>query len=265
MFGLYLLDVYVTRLTLNKEVYVDTGGSPLVVKVVFVNFPAMEVAERKRSRKDDDIYIYEFKGGQCCHFSMMCDELVTKMKKVPLNIGVFRKDDNYPICNIRTHLSGCACDLGTHKIERPKSFRFRGPFDLVDSGNSFAGQLGVDITVTNIGRCMTRYYALVPNCFLFKTDPEGHEYRCNLKESSKISDELLYGAFGDNIGKIAKFTQNLDLDSPGPLVMDIVGIAPAAGHLAAGSPPPREPLPPLVDPRMTRGRRRGKRRKKGKK
>ncbi|XP_053973896.1 uncharacterized protein LOC128873915 [Hylaeus volcanicus] len=264
MFGLYLLDVYVTKLILNKEVYVDTGGSPLIVKVVFINFPAMTVVERKRHRRDDDIFIYEFKNGQSCHFSMICEELVKKMKKVPINIGVFREDDEYPICYVRTHLTGCACDLGELKVDRPKSFTFRGPFDLVDNGNSFAGQLSIDITITSMGRCMMRYYALAPNCFLFKTGPEENEYKCNFKETSRIADELLYGSFGDNVGKVRELSVNLDTDSPGSLVTDIVGITPAAGHLANGSPPPQPPREPLVDPRLVRKRRR-KGRKKGKK
>ncbi|KOC64465.1 hypothetical protein WH47_01049 [Habropoda laboriosa] len=111
MFGLYLLDVYVAQLTLNKETYADTGGSTLVAKVYFVNFPATEVIERSRFVKDEKIYVFEFKSGQSFHFSMTCEELVKKMKRVPLKIGVFRVDDNFPICYIFTHLSGCACDL----------------------------------------------------------------------------------------------------------------------------------------------------------
>lgn len=111
--GLFLLDVYVSELILNKETYADTGGAPLVAKVVFIDFPAMEVSERDRFHKNDvnDIWVYEFNGGQTCQFSIPCLELVKRMKRVPLRIGIFRDKDHYPICCVRTHLSGCVCDL----------------------------------------------------------------------------------------------------------------------------------------------------------
>lgn len=43
-------------------------------------------------------------------------------------------------------------------VEDPKPFMFRGPFELTDPGNSFAGQLGVDITITNMGRYYEKKY-----------------------------------------------------------------------------------------------------------
>ena len=41
-------------------------------------------------------------------------------------------------------------------MENPTPFVFRGPFELVDTGNSFAGYLDLDVTVTNLGR----YYGI---------------------------------------------------------------------------------------------------------
>lgn len=113
MFTLYHLDIYVAQLKLNKEAYADTHGESLLAKVVFLNFPALEVTERKRHHIDDDndIYLYEFHSGQTIHFTMPCEELVKRMKRVPLSIGVFRMDDYYPVCHTRTFLNGCACDL----------------------------------------------------------------------------------------------------------------------------------------------------------
>ncbi|XP_076171494.1 uncharacterized protein LOC143148740 [Ptiloglossa arizonensis] len=264
MFGLFILDVYVTQLMLNKEVFFDTGGAPLIIKIVFINFPVIIVAERKRSRKNDN-YVYEFKAGQSYNFSMRFEELVKRMKKVPLNIGVFRENDNYPICNARTHLNGCACDLGTLKVENPKSFIFRGPFDLVDSGNNFAGQVGINITIINMGRCMMRYYALAPKCFLFKSGPEGNEYKCNYKDTSYAAGGLLHEAFGDNVGKVTELTMDLDIDSPTNLIKDIIGISPAAEHLGRGSPEPQLPREPLVDPRLVRKKKKEKGKRKRKK
>ncbi|XP_031839564.1 uncharacterized protein LOC116430036 [Nomia melanderi] len=248
MYGFYVFDVYVSQLTLNKEMYADTGGATLVVKVVFINLPTAEVTERSRSRKND-IYAYEFKGGQSCHFSALSEELVKMMKKAPLHIGVFRVDDNFPVCGVRTYLTGCACDLNTLLVQNPESFIFRGPFDLVDSGNSFAGQLGATITVTNMGRCIMRHYALVPNSFLFKTESEENEYKCSFKEKSKSSG--------------SHRTMNLDVDSPGSLLRDIIGISPIAGYLAHGCPPPQLSREPLVDPRAPQSKK--AKRKRGKK
>ena len=96
---------------INKEVYKDTEGSKLVAKVVFINFPAAEIVERDRYVKDEIIYVYEFNSGQSFHFAMPCDELVKKMKRISLNIGIFRVDDNFPICSTQSRASGCACDL----------------------------------------------------------------------------------------------------------------------------------------------------------
>ena len=96
---------------INKEVYKDTEGSKLVAKVVFINFPATEIVERNRYVKDEIIYVYEFNNGQSFHFSMSCEQLVRKMKRIFLNIGVFRVHDNFPICSAQSRASGCACDL----------------------------------------------------------------------------------------------------------------------------------------------------------
>ncbi|CAK9803931.1 hypothetical protein ANTPLA_LOCUS3873 [Anthophora plagiata] len=264
MFGLYLLDVYVTRLMLNKEVYTDTGGSTLVTKVIFINFPATEVIERSRSVKDEKIYVYEFKSGQSCHFSMTCEELVKKMKRIPLKIGVFRVDDNFPICYIYTHLTGCACDMGSLAVENPVPYVFRGPFELVDPGNNFAGHLDLDITVLNLGRSLVIPYALAPDCFVFKTEPEGQEFKCNIKDTSKLpgGNEI---PFGENLPDFSNRIMDylLDTASPGNLIRDIAGISPVADKLALGSPPYKPPRPPLVDPTLDtrRKKRRGRKKK----
>lgn len=96
---------------LNKDVYIDTSGAKLVVKVVFIDFPPTEVNERERSVKNETIYVYGFKRGQSIHFSMLAEDLVAKMKKALLKIGIFKVNDTFPICHIFTHLSGCACDM----------------------------------------------------------------------------------------------------------------------------------------------------------
>ncbi|XP_071878795.1 uncharacterized protein [Bombus fervidus] len=265
MYGLYLLDVYVSQLMINKEAYADTGGSTLVTKVVFINFPATEILERDRSVKDDIIYIYKFNGGQSFHFLMPCEEMVKKMKRLFLKIGVFRLDDNFPICSTQTRLSGCACDLGKVCVEDPTPFVFSGPFELVDSGNSFAGYLDLDITVINLGRSLVTPYALAPNCFVFKSHPQGPEYKCNAKELSKLSKGMSIPV-GDNLAAMGNLMMDnlLDTAPPGNLMKDIVGISPVADYLALGSPPPKLPRPPLVDPTLTTRKKKGKK-KKGKK
>nr|XP_033183020.1 uncharacterized protein LOC117153259 [Bombus vancouverensis nearcticus] len=251
MYGLYLLDVYVSQLMINKEAYTDTGGSTLVTKVVFINFPATEILERDRSVKDDIIYIYKFNGGQSFHFLMSCEEMVKKMKRLLLKIGVFRLDDNFPICSTQTRLSGCACDLGKVCVEDPTPFVFSGPFELVDSGNSFAGYIDLDVTVINLGRSLVTPYALAPNCFVFKSHPQGPEYKCNAKELSKLSKGMSIPV-GDNLATMGNLMMDnlLDTAPPGNLMKDIVGISPVADYLALGSPPPKLPRPPLVDPTL---------------
>ncbi|XP_034174018.1 uncharacterized protein LOC117601425 [Osmia lignaria lignaria] len=259
MFGLYLLDVCVSQLQLNKEVYTDSTGSTLLTKVVFINFPVTEVKERKRTSKEDDkIYVYDFEAGQSIQFSMTCEELLKKMKKCPLWIGVFRMDDNFPICSLRTHLSGCACDLGSLLIENPAPFRFRGPFDLIDTGQNFAGRLGLEITIFNLGRCLLMRYALAPNCFLFKMEPDGTEYKCNFKDSSKLGMSVLPA---DNF---ANREMIVDTSPAGNLIKDIAGISPVADHLGDGRPPPKPPRVPLFDPSQSKRKKKKKGKKKGK-
>ncbi|XP_003699546.2 uncharacterized protein LOC100878948 [Megachile rotundata] len=262
MFGLYLLDVFVSQLTLNKEVYIDTGGATLFVKVVFLNFPPTEIKERKRSRNEDDnLFIYKFNNGQSIHFSMSSEELVMKMKRVPLSIGVFNVEDSFPVCYLQTHLSGCACDLGSQRIENPSSFKFRGPFELRDSGHSFAGEVDLDITISNLGRCLLTYTALAPNCFFFKTEPEGPEYKCNFKESSKKSTGML-GSYASNLANNGNQKMKGDTRSPGISIKDIAGISPVANRLAEGSPPPKPPRVPLEDPSTKRKSKKKKRKKR---
>ncbi|XP_076763743.1 uncharacterized protein LOC143431114 [Xylocopa sonorina] len=265
MFALYLLDVYVTRLTLNKDVYADTGGSTLVVKVGFLNFPATEVVERDRRVKDEELFVYEFERGQSCHFSMMSDQLVKTMKRVKLRIGVFRVDDGFPICHVHTYVNGCACDLGLVCISKPAPFVFKGPFDLVDPGNSFAGQLELVITVTNLGRSLVTPYGLAPNCFVFKNNSEGPEYKCNSKDSQRLSERMNI-LNGDNLASIETVVMDklLDTAAPGNLMRDVAGISPVADRLALGSPPPKLPRPPLEDPTVVRRKRRGRKGRKKK-
>ncbi|XP_017755514.1 PREDICTED: uncharacterized protein LOC108547476 [Eufriesea mexicana] len=244
---------------LNKDVYTDTDGSTLVVKVMFINFPATQVPERGRFLKDEKIYVYEFKGGQSYHFSMPCEELVKKMKKAWLKVGVFKVDDNFPVCYVHTRLSGCACDMGTTCIETPNPYIFTGPFDLLDVGESFAGQLDLDIRVINLGRSLITSYVLAPNCFVFKNNLEGPEYKCSTKNPGKTGANS-----GDNFTNLENRVMDNLLDT-GPaenLMTEIVGISPGADRLALGSPPPKLPLAPLIDPTVVPKRRKGKKGKK---
>ncbi|XP_076299037.1 uncharacterized protein LOC143218035 [Lasioglossum baleicum] len=253
MYGLYLLDVFISELLLNNDAKGDVAGSSLTVKAVIIDLPVTEVAERKRFPKNDDVHVYRFTGGRTCHFSAPCEQLVKTMKRLPVHIGVFRVGDEFPICGIRTYLSGCACDLNTLNVYKKKSFMFRGPYDLADSGGSFAGQLDATITFTNLGKCITRCFALVNNAFIFKTDPEETEYKCSLKAKMNSSNGYR--------------TTKADDDSPeklAALIRDVSGVSPLATYLARGCPPPRPPREPLVDPRAAKGKKK-KGKKKGKK
>ncbi|KAK9309237.1 hypothetical protein QLX08_000990 [Tetragonisca angustula] len=259
MYGLYLCDICVSQLMINKEVYKDTEGSKLVAKVVFINFPATEIVERNRYVKDEIIYVYEFNNGQSFHFSMSCEQLVRKMKRIFLNIGVFRVHDNFPICSAQSRASGCACDLGKIGVEGPTPFVFRGPFELVDTGNSFAGYLDLDVTVTNLGRSVVTPYVLAPNCFVFKSHRDGQEYKCNTKELSKLSRRTDVHSI-NNLAAMGNFVMDnlLDTSLHGNLMKDVAGISPVADQLALGSPPPKLPRPPLVDPTLVTRKKKGK-------
>ncbi|CAD1471277.1 unnamed protein product, partial [Heterotrigona itama] len=230
MYGLYICDICVSQLMINKEVYKDTEGSKLVAKVVFINLPATEIVERNRYVKDGIIYVYEFNNGQSFHFSMPCEQLVKKMKMISLNIGVFR---------------------GEIGVQGPTPFVFRGPFELVDAGNSFAGYLDLDVTVTNLGRSVVTPYALAPNCFVFKNHPDGPEYKCSTKELSKLPGRTNV-LVGDNLTAMGNLVMDnlLDTAPHGNLMKDVAGISSVADHLALGSPPPKFPRPPLVDPTL---------------
>ncbi|XP_043795613.1 uncharacterized protein LOC122716519 [Apis laboriosa] len=248
MIGLYLLDIYVEQLMLNKDVYIDTNGAKLVVKVAFINFPPTEVNERERSLKNETIYVYGFRCGQSIHFSMPTEELVNKMKKALLKIGIFKANDTFPICHIFTHLSGCACDMAKVAIKDPTPYVFRGPFELLDPGNNFAGQLDIDITVRNLGRALVTPYVLAPKCFVFKNEPDGPEFKC---QASRMSG----GMDGSSPPPSAENTVREDLLDTGPagnMMADVAAISPAAPRLALGSPPPKLPRPPLVDPTLVK-------------
>ncbi|XP_033325578.2 uncharacterized protein LOC117220044 [Megalopta genalis] len=250
MYGLYLLDIYVSELLLNKQVFTDVEGSELMVRVVVVDLPVAEIVQRKQFVKDENVHVFQFSNGWTCHFSAVCEQLVKALKRMRVHFGIFRKGDNYPICSVRSYLTGCACDLNTLKVDKPKSFMFRGPFDLVDSGRSFAGQLDATITISNLGRCVSTCYALVPNAFIFKGGDEEVEYKGGLKAMSPGEHR----------------TMNLDVNTPEKLagvVRDFASISPMAGFLASGSPPPRPPREPLVDPRAVRSKKKkGKKKKK---
>ncbi|XP_078040724.1 uncharacterized protein LOC144471969 [Augochlora pura] len=249
MYGLYLLDIYVSELLLNKEIYTDVAGSELMVRVAVIDLPVAEIVQREAFAKDDDVHVFQFSNGWTCHFSAVCEQLVKALKRLRVHFGIFRKGDNYPVCTVQSYLSGCACDLNTLKVKKPKSFMFRGPFDLIDSGGSFAGQLNATITISNLGRCVSTSYSLMPRAFIFKGGHEEVEYKGGFKGMSSGEHR----------------TMNFDVDTPEKLagvVKDITSISPLAGFLATGSPPPRPPREPLVDPRAVKSKKKGKKKKK---
>ncbi|XP_017879485.1 uncharacterized protein LOC108624597 [Ceratina calcarata] len=267
MFGFYLLDVHVTSLRLNKEVYMDTGGAKLSVAVVFVDFPATEVRERERRFVEEEgIYVYKFRAGQSYHFSMGCGKLMNKMKRVKLKIGIFKPDERFPVCYVHTYLSGCACDMGSADVERPVPFVFRGPFELVDPGRSFAGSIDLEITLTNLGKSLVSWYALAPDCFIFKNDStsQSDEYKCYAR-GKEASGSLIVDDDPSVVQRNRVKNELLESSSPGNLMATIAGISPTGDRLALGSPPPRLARPPLVDPTQLMRRRRKKGGKKGRK
>lgn len=108
-------------------------------------------------------------------------------------------------------------------------------------------------------------FALAENCFLFKNDPEEQEYKCNTKESTKsVPGSIIpHGDSSMNAGEFM-IDKLLDTAPTGNLMKNVASISPAAERLALGSPPPKSPRPPLVDPTAIRKKKgkKGKRRKK---
>lgn len=71
---------------------------------------------------------------------------------------------------------------------------------------------------------------------------------------------------GDNLATMGNLMMDnlLDTAPPGNLMKDIVGISPVADYLALGSPPPKLPRPPLVDPTLITRKKKGKKNKRKK-
>ncbi|KAG7212044.1 hypothetical protein KM043_011238 [Ampulex compressa] len=236
-FRLFFLEANVSKLVLTEDAYRDSGGAPLRVKISFLNFPTMEIMECNRVIEEDSFF-FEFEAGQSRHFSMQPQDLFARMKKNPVSFGVFRAGDSFPICHVITPLSGCACDLGSMSIEESSPFTFKGPFDLLDPGGNFAGQLGIDVSVTNMGRFIITQYALARGYFVLKKDSKADELECRRKQSSLTNLTSRGFRKGDGVDIVKN------------LMKDIAGISPVSERLSFGRPPPKPPLIPLVDPQV---------------
>ena len=117
--------------------------------------------------------------------------------------------------------------------------------------------------IVTLFRSVVTPYALAPNCFVFKNHPDGPEYKCNMRELSKLPGRV--NVLGDNLAAMGNLVMDnlLDIAPHGNLMKDVAGISPVADQLALGSPPPKLPRPPLVDPTLvTRRKKKGKKRKK---
>lgn len=161
----------------------------------------------------------------------------------------------------------------------PTPYVFRGPFELLDPGKNFAGQLDLDITVRNLGRyffsqrkwmgwmekwkysfgrALVTPYVLAPKCFVFKNVAEGPEFRCQVSRMGGGVDGGLTAANVENTVREDLF----DRGPAGNMMADVAAISPAAPRLALGSPPPKLPRPPLIDPTLVKKKPKKKKKKK---
>ncbi|XP_012349335.1 uncharacterized protein LOC105736957 [Apis florea] len=163
---------------------------------------------------------------------------------------------------------GCICiiekvnksygDAGKVPIKDPTPYVFRGPFELLDPGKNFAGQLELDITVRNLGRALVTPYVLAPKCFVFKNVAEGPEFRCQVSRMGGGVDGGLTAASVENTVREDLF----DRGPAGNMMADVAAISPVAPRLALGSPPPKLPRPPLIDPTLVKKKPKKKKKKK---
>lgn len=149
---------------------------------------------------------------------------------------------------------------------------------MLDPGKNFAGQLELDITVRNLGRYFFREkkmgmdgkngntfrralvtpYVLAPKCFVFKNVAEGPEFRCQVSRMGGGVDGGLTAASVENTVREDLF----DRGPAGNMMADVAAISPVAPRLALGSPPPKLPRPPLIDPTLVKKKPKKKKKKK---
>ena len=113
--------------------------------------------------------------------------------------------------------------------------------------------------IVTLFRSVVTPYVLAPNCFVFKSHRDGQEYKCNTKELSKLSRRTDVHST-NNLAAMGNFVMDnlLDTSLHGNLMKDVAGISPVADQLALGSPPPKLPRPPLVDPTLVTRKKKGK-------
>lgn len=172
-------------------------------------------------------------------------------------------------------------------MKDPTPYVFKGPFELLDPGNNFAGQLDIDITVRNLGRytqflhslilpspfsptfypflgrrALVTPYVLAPKCFVFKNEPNGPEFRC---QALRMGGGMDAGGPSSSPAAVENTVREdlLDRGPAGNMMADVAAISPVAPRLALGSPPPKLPRPPLIDPTLAKKKpKKGKTKKK---
>lgn len=116
-----------------------------------------------------------------------------------------------------------------------------------------------------VRRALVTPYVLAPKCFVFKNEPDGPEFKC---QASRMSGGMDGGGSSSPPPPSTENTVREDLLDPGPagnMMADVAAISPAAPRLALGSPPPKLPRPPLVDPTLVKKKPKKDKKKKKKK
>lgn len=160
---IYLAEILIDKLTLTPLIIKDIGEHPIVIKIRFLDLPIFEFTHGDDARRDQDV---RFMTGRCCLFVRRPQDLVRELRSMNVKIGVFCKDDTYPVEETELTLPGCTCDqlamIGNDPQHLPKPFTVKGGFHLLDPGKNPSGTVYMELAVVCLGRMHKTHYELHP-------------------------------------------------------------------------------------------------------
>lgn len=195
---IFLLEMRVDRVKLDRRNIEEVGARPLLVNVKFSDLPDVKISRDDSSSAESSTPgndgVTEFRSGRSFLFAKQPRDVSRTIKSTPLKIGIFREGDTFPIALGQVSPSGCLCDqiaMAANDAKNfPKPYVHKGTFQLLDPGENEAGSIDFEFRLSCLGKFVTTKYLMDYEDFLMKNGGDKNIYRARkVEQKGKDSEE----------------------------------------------------------------------------